>query len=59
MDQVRKVAFDIGHKDLGVVSVLGHMRVRRVQTEVVGEDSEEKGTKGRSLKHSHGVRKGI
>ena len=27
LDQVRKVVFDVGYEDLGVVSVLGHMSV--------------------------------
>ena len=30
--------FVAGYKDLGVISILGHMSVRRVQAEVVGED---------------------
>ena len=32
--------FDVGYKDLDIVSVLGHMSVQGVQSEVVGEDSE-------------------
>ena len=28
-----KVAFDIGNKDSGIVSVMGHMSVRRVQAD--------------------------
>ena len=30
LDEVRKVKFDVGYEDLGVVSVLGHMSVRSV-----------------------------
>ena len=40
LDEVRKIGFDIGQQDLGVVSVLSHMGVRCVQAEVVGEDGE-------------------
>ena len=57
LDQVRKVVPDVGYEDLGVVSVLGHMSVRRVQAEVVGEDGEQQGTKGGSLEDTHGIRK--
>ena len=49
LDEVRKVVFDVGYEDLGVVSVLGHMSVRCVQAEVVGEDGEQQGTKGGPL----------
>ena len=57
MDEVRKVVFDVGYEDLGIVSVLGHMSVRCVQAEVVGEDGEQQGTKGGSLEDTHGIRK--
>ena len=57
LDEVRKVEFDVGYEDLGVVSVLGHMSVRCVQAEVVGEDGEQHGTKGGSLEDTHGIRK--
>ena len=57
LDEVRKVVFDVGYEDLGVVRVLGHMSVRRVQAEVVGEDGEQQGTKGGSLEDTHGIRK--
>ena len=40
LDEVREIALGIGNKDLGIVSVLGHMSVRRVQTEVVGKNGE-------------------
>ena len=49
--------FQVGHKDLGIVSVLDHMGVRRVQAEVIGEYGEQQRTKDRALENSHGVRK--
>ena len=57
LDELRKVVFDVGYEDLGVVSVLGHMSVRCVQAEVVGEDSEQQETNGGSLEDAHGIRK--
>ena len=55
LDEARKVVFDVGYEDLDVVSVLGHMSVRCVQAEVVGEDGEQQGTKGGPMVFGRGL----
>ena len=43
MDEGWDVLFDIGHEDLGIVSVMDHMSVRGVQAEVIGKIVNDRG----------------
>ena len=58
-NELRQRVFFARYQNLGIISVLYHVRVRGKEGEVVGEDEEEERAQGGSLEYTDRIGQGF